>query len=528
MNKIDNISVLIILCMAHYIVAMNSITFWRDRPLQREGNRSFYECYYEKSLQKAIDKADFVCVESLLDHAPSLANTVHVQQALCTLLKESQYDLVKSFLKRKVNPNVIGERGNSLLHVADNFNMVQLLLDYGACVQNQNNKGETPLFKAMKHSRIDLAQLLLKAGADVNQGDKNNDTPLHYAVKNQMVLEGKFLLYHGADSHQKNSEGRSAYDIARECGKPFLEAFEEYEKIFFIHKYPHNYKHLNVTHLLAHEGRYLKQMFIANEKGYCSSDIAIVADVLKEYYKNLDELGFVCSVYSSSLLHFVSLIKNRSTCRENFLRSLCNNNVSLARELVRFNPYVLYTYQDEHPLNDARDLLVDKFLSISSSTSDYCYIRDLLHECCFDLDDLCNDYGQSLLCQLIMYLLDHQKCIDILKTGVNVNRLDNFGKSPLWYAIQLDDEDNVIILLRYGAVIYPDMLYIRKCSTSLWMILYNAFKTQKCFVCDTHPDEMSHIPCVNRHLGYFICKKCYDRRSTRCPICRHGMGAFGQ
>ena len=282
-----------------------------------------------------------------------------------------------------------------------------------------------------------------------------------------------------------------------------------------------------MVRLAVDNGAALRELLTVNKNGYCSSDIAIVSRVIEEYNKVLTDFNFVCSSYSSDIVAFLNLIINRTCYRQKFLQALRDNNLSYAKAMLYINPYLLHIYEGEYESDEAKDLLLHTFLSVSSTAVDYKYMQELLYECCFDFN-MSNDLGQSLLCLLIMDQADHQKYRDLLKVGVNVNTLDNSGKSPLWYAGLSQDKDKVDALLWYGAVVSEDIL-LEQFALPLWKVLYKTFYKQICHVCKLHPTNLSHIPCVNRHMRQFICKNCYDNRtiSKKCPICYHALGDFG-
>jgi ankyrin repeat protein len=63
-------------------------------------------------------------------------------------------------------------------------NLVNKLIDKGAKVNVQDNKGNTPLHDAIEARDYDLVQRLLGSGADPNTPNKSGFTPLHIAANN--------------------------------------------------------------------------------------------------------------------------------------------------------------------------------------------------------------------------------------------------------------------------------------------------------------------------------------------------------
>jgi ankyrin repeat protein len=66
-----------------------------------------------------------------------------------------------------------------------------------------------------------VAQLLISHGADVNMADANAATPLMVAAEKSPRIKDpghlvKLLLDHGAKPELKDSQGRTAFDLASE------------------------------------------------------------------------------------------------------------------------------------------------------------------------------------------------------------------------------------------------------------------------------------------------------------------------
>ncbi|KAG6834166.1 hypothetical protein H0H93_011469 [Arthromyces matolae] len=93
----------------------------------------------------------------------------------------------------------------------------KLLISAGAHV-----KGTYALTIAAKKGLIAIISLLLESGADINEipPDKYNGspwqgTPLHEAAQKGHLRAVQFLLDHGADATLKDSDGKTALELAR-------------------------------------------------------------------------------------------------------------------------------------------------------------------------------------------------------------------------------------------------------------------------------------------------------------------------
>ena len=116
-------------------------------------------------------------------------------------------EVVKILLDRGAKIDQQDEHGCTPLYLAAQFNkqdMVQLLLKRGAQPNVADNSGNTPLHEASQNGNKDIVQLLLEAGAMPDQANKDEDIPLNWAVRwnhidgdNMDVI--KILLERGPD-----------------------------------------------------------------------------------------------------------------------------------------------------------------------------------------------------------------------------------------------------------------------------------------------------------------------------------------
>ena len=79
----------------------------------------------------------------------------------------------------------------------ENPNRVKSLLEYGATVNEVDDKGRTPLHNAARAGFTEVIKLLLSAGANVNIRMENDATPLALAVKKKRQAAIEILQAHG-------------------------------------------------------------------------------------------------------------------------------------------------------------------------------------------------------------------------------------------------------------------------------------------------------------------------------------------
>lgn len=466
----------------------------------------------------------------LLTDTPKLAHMPCGEKALLHVIDTSKHsDYIEMLLVHKVNPNVLIDGDDCLLHRVKGQRSAQLLVDHGANVHHKNKKGATPLFTVIQDSlleeiRFDIASILLKAGADVNAIDAKKNSPLDYAVMNVDPKAIKFLLYCEADPNRFNGKLRTAYQMALKKGGIVLQAFEECKKIFsVINAMVENNKNYTIMSLLMDDGRQLKNILQCDYSGHCSADIVIAEKLLQQCDNDVwDELGISYSSCSKELIVLAKLIAERSRHRDSFLRELRDANFLFARRLLEANPYLLYTYYNEYSSDEVSNVLADKFLSIFTYSPDYQHLRYLFCEC-FDVDR-CDEQKKTLLYQLLMD--GSLKSVDLLRVGFNVNVVDENGKTPLAHALLSGKQERVERLLHYGAVVQSGMLDTGK-AIFLNDLLLKTFYLQRCYGCEDHPEDISIIPCIKKHVDKFICKSCYRKANGKCPCCKRDLEPYG-
>jgi ankyrin repeat protein len=110
--------------------------------------------------------------------------------------------------------------------------LLRLFLDYGADINAQDSRGDTPLhvsfnwyaFEQDAKAQKEFVELLLRSGADINAQNANGNTPLHNAFTCPELLENKevrkdfvrLLLRPGANINLPNKQGETPLGTAFE------------------------------------------------------------------------------------------------------------------------------------------------------------------------------------------------------------------------------------------------------------------------------------------------------------------------
>ncbi len=109
------------------------------------------------------------------------------------------------------------------------LNLIDLLIEYGADLNYQNNFGWTPLHIAAFKSHRDLVNLLIDEGARVELQDEKGNTPLNVAAGNDSPECMEELIDSGASVHSRGYMNltpflKSVYLTNYECAKVAIDA----------------------------------------------------------------------------------------------------------------------------------------------------------------------------------------------------------------------------------------------------------------------------------------------------------------
>ena len=80
------------------------------------------------------------------------------------------------------------------------------------------NDGVTLLFMASQNGHVDVVRLLIDAGALINQADEDGETPLWVASHKGHLAIVRYLILHGSGIEQPDNQGRTPLTIAGVMG----------------------------------------------------------------------------------------------------------------------------------------------------------------------------------------------------------------------------------------------------------------------------------------------------------------------
>lgn len=235
---------------------------------------------------------------------------------------------------------------------------------------------------------------------------------------------------------------------------------------------------------------------------------------------------FLWCIMSAGTIIGMNSVADKQIARTALIRAFDYGNIDDVVDIIKNNPSVLFGHEDDKALSCVHRSFADAFIAVSTKELfKYASLKKLVHSG-FDLD-VYDIAGRLLLCRVIAQN-DGDKYLDLLKGGARVNIYDSYGNSPLCYAVEQSNKDVIKKLLLYGAAVNKNIYFKIPMKHPMRPKMIKLFNMQACFVCKTHRYYLSNIPCVNRHLGNFICINCYDgMRDKKCSICSRSLGGFG-
>ena len=147
-------------------------------------------------LVTALEKRSWNSARAILDHRPDVVASSRMDvvvksdgstvfHLLCRLVPPIEQQLTPDDIFRRVldggvAANVRDFYGNTPLHTIQRRpEFIQLLIEYGADVNAQNDRGQTPLHIAFSRGDVEVVRGLIQAGADLNVRDEFYNTPFH-------------------------------------------------------------------------------------------------------------------------------------------------------------------------------------------------------------------------------------------------------------------------------------------------------------------------------------------------------------
>jgi ankyrin repeat protein len=292
--------------------------------------------------------------------------------------------------------------------------MADLLIRLGLDVNARNIYGETPLHLAVQFNNGMIADRLLFEGADANARNKRKESPLHLAVSRGTEDIVTMLLNNNAKINITDENGAKPIHYAVKSGKAFI------------------IRNLlnNGSSLMEFDNRHNTVLHYACEKG----DSELVSFILR--YMTVNNIR---NIYGDTPLHLAA-----GNCQVDSVRMLVNNGYEIsAQNLSHQTPTDIALQKKNMQTYD--------FLSNYPNSTEY---RERFLK--YPLHRAASSGNYELLGQLI--------------GGHQVNELDYFGKTPLYYAVMIGSLRCTQFLYQHGADIRTVDSYKQ---TALLIAIYN-------------------------------------------------------
>ncbi|XP_028646653.2 ankyrin repeat domain-containing protein 7-like [Erpetoichthys calabaricus] len=144
----------------------------------------------------------------------------HGETPLLTAIARQKRECVFVLLDLGADPGIVNHHGDSVMHHAAmmaDIPLVERLIEYYKVINNisfQNKDLFTPLHLAVARNHDETAEFLLEMGANENSQSLCKRTPLMLAATYGYPKMVRLLLQYNVDLSLKDSEGRTATELA--------------------------------------------------------------------------------------------------------------------------------------------------------------------------------------------------------------------------------------------------------------------------------------------------------------------------
>lgn len=184
----------------------------------------------EMNVRRATACRDLALLKELLEGgADASLHPAGGSSALHIAVSAGMMDFVEMLIQYGASVNDRSGYLRTPLHeaAADGLvDMVKVLLSNGAIPDAKDTHETTPLHNAAGQGHRYVAEALLSAGSDINVRNRNGCTPLLYAVQLKDDQMTRFLLQRGADCNIPTIDNKTPLDVAKtEIVKELLRSY---------------------------------------------------------------------------------------------------------------------------------------------------------------------------------------------------------------------------------------------------------------------------------------------------------------
>lgn len=244
------------------------------------------------------------------------------------IITHSNVQMMKVLISSGIDVNVKHEGENKLhiFSVLGKLERVKFCVECGFNINEQNDRGKTPLHLAIEEKHYQIVEFLTESGADLSIPDNNRDTPLHVAAIMRGLGVIKLLLQYGSDISSKNGYGMTPLHLASQGGN--------LEIIRLLIKYGSDVNSQN------NEGKsILGIQYINNELSHAVKILAVVAVHLYHHSKNAKQeiQQIIADCPDETREYLLQEIKNHNTIFDMIKASLYSANIVLPLNVLMFD-----------------------------------------------------------------------------------------------------------------------------------------------------------------------------------------------
>ena len=182
------------------------------------------------SLHVAAQTGELEICRLLLKHGADVASkTINGWTPLHFASRQGHFGIVQELLAYGADSDANDHKGDlwTPLHTAsqEHLEVVQLLVQHGAALDNRNSHQETALHVASRWGKVKIAHFLIEQGANTISKDKDGHTPLHYASQRGHLDLVELFVKVGVDVNIRNVSEETPLIRASGYGKFEVAAF---------------------------------------------------------------------------------------------------------------------------------------------------------------------------------------------------------------------------------------------------------------------------------------------------------------
>ena len=154
------------------------------------------------------------------DAADQLDDTTY-KRIFLEAARSGHRTIMELVLSRGIDVNqCIDQRGNTALHITYFLSCIEFLLQRGAQIDIQDQKGYTPLLTAIVAGDMEKVKILLQRGASTTIPDNGGDSALSCAVLSDELDLVQFILEYGGEVNIQSPQGDTALHCAAMVDNP--------------------------------------------------------------------------------------------------------------------------------------------------------------------------------------------------------------------------------------------------------------------------------------------------------------------